>query len=236
MDNGYQLNYGWTTYFPDLKTENDDVRQRIADYLTEWLSLSFSGFCINTGKHIASYDYAHIFKNLKNNLGVDKFPADFIVYVEFNFSFNERDVVLCEDGEYSVGTKYYEKLQNERGIHSDDINKFKVLAQHYPSNYKICGLDVGRYEPLGEERFVYSIDSHIEQTRNTPVRCINPDEISIYIRDKNKNLHKTIIQKMLSGTLCEINNSKIKLIFSSYSLMSSNWFSWYETYLHKLLW
>ena len=132
--------------------------------MTELLSIGFSGFCINTGKHILPLDYANIFKKLKENLGDGDFPDDFIAYLEFTFSFGERDVLLCGTEDYSFGTAYYEKLKNNGGISDGDLDKFKIWAIHYPSNFQICGPDDGRYEPLNKKRYIFSVDSHIEQT------------------------------------------------------------------------
>ena len=66
-------------------------------------------------------DYAFIFKNLKDNLGENRLPDDFIAYFEFTFSWNEKDVVLCGEGDYSFGPKFYDKLQNSGGIDSSDM-------------------------------------------------------------------------------------------------------------------
>ena len=58
----------------DVNTHDDYVRQRIADFLTELMSLGITGFSIHNGKYIPTVDYVEIFSRLKNNLGGGKFP------------------------------------------------------------------------------------------------------------------------------------------------------------------
>ena len=48
----FQLNYGWLVGLSDLDTEADYVRERIAAYLTDIISIGFSGFRIDAAKHI----------------------------------------------------------------------------------------------------------------------------------------------------------------------------------------
>ena len=47
---GFSLNYGWLVGLSDLNTEKENVQQRIADYLTDLLSIGFSGFRIDAAK------------------------------------------------------------------------------------------------------------------------------------------------------------------------------------------
>lgn len=66
---GFVLNYGWLVNLADLNTEKDYVRQRIADYFTELLSIGFSGFRIDAAKHISPPNLAAIFAKFKANIG-----------------------------------------------------------------------------------------------------------------------------------------------------------------------
>jgi alpha-amylase len=66
----------------DLNTEHPYVQQRIADYLTDLLSIGFSGFRIDAAKHISPDDIAAILGNFKANLGNGDLPADFTTYLE----------------------------------------------------------------------------------------------------------------------------------------------------------
>lgn len=48
----FALNYGWLSGLADLDTESDYVRERIAAYMTDLISIGFSGFRMDAAKHI----------------------------------------------------------------------------------------------------------------------------------------------------------------------------------------
>jgi len=48
----FQLNNGWLSGLSDLDTESDYVRDRIAAYFTDLLSIGFAGFRMDAAKHI----------------------------------------------------------------------------------------------------------------------------------------------------------------------------------------
>jgi len=50
------LNAGWLTGLTDLNTERDNVRERIAAYLTDLIGIGISGFRIDAAKHIQPDD------------------------------------------------------------------------------------------------------------------------------------------------------------------------------------
>jgi alpha-amylase len=58
---------------PDLKTESDYVRGKIADYLKDLLSLGVAGFRVDAAKHMHEDDVAAIFA---------KVPGDYFVTLE----------------------------------------------------------------------------------------------------------------------------------------------------------
>ena len=78
---GFIMNYGWLVNLSDLNTETDYVRQRIADYITELISMGISGIRIDAAKHISPKNLAAIFAKLKVNLGGALTP-DFTTYLE----------------------------------------------------------------------------------------------------------------------------------------------------------
>ena len=43
---------GWLVGLVDINTEKENVQERIADYLTDLLSIGFSGFRIDAAKHV----------------------------------------------------------------------------------------------------------------------------------------------------------------------------------------
>ncbi|WP_051680211.1 starch-binding protein [Vibrio rhizosphaerae] len=51
----------------DLKTESDDVRQKIADYMNDAISMGVAGFRIDAAKHIPAGDIAAIKSKLNGN-------------------------------------------------------------------------------------------------------------------------------------------------------------------------
>lgn len=75
------MNYGWLVNLSDLNTEKEYVRQRIADYITDLLSIGISGIRIDAAKHISPENLANIFKMLSNNTG-GSLPEDFTAYLE----------------------------------------------------------------------------------------------------------------------------------------------------------
>jgi len=78
----FQLNYGWLVGLSDLDTESDYVRERIAAYLTDLISIGFSGFRIDAAKHIMPESLSQILAKVKKNLGGGDLPADFMTYLE----------------------------------------------------------------------------------------------------------------------------------------------------------
>lgn len=75
------LNNGWLVGLSDLDTESEYVRERIAAYMTDLLSIGFSGFRVDAAKHIQPASLSAIFKKLADNMG-GKLPGDFITYLE----------------------------------------------------------------------------------------------------------------------------------------------------------
>ena len=63
------LNFGWLVNLCDLNSESGYVRQRVADYFTELISLGISGLRLDAAKHIAPDNLAAIFARLKANMG-----------------------------------------------------------------------------------------------------------------------------------------------------------------------
>ncbi len=63
------LNYGWLVNMADLNTEKEYVRQRIADYITELISVGISGIRIDAAKHISPDNLAVIIKKIADNTG-----------------------------------------------------------------------------------------------------------------------------------------------------------------------
>ncbi len=88
-----QLNAGWLSGLVDINTERENVQERIADYLTDLLSIGFSGFRIDAAKHIKPDDLVAILSKLKRNMG-GVMPADWVTWLEVLLG-GEGDMLMC---------------------------------------------------------------------------------------------------------------------------------------------
>lgn len=207
---GKILNFGWLTGLTDLNSEKNYVRQRIADYLTELLSIGISGLRIDAAKHISPTNLASIFKILKENLGGGELPDDFTAYLEVLFG-GEKDLLMCGGGDYSYGEPFVNKLRAV-GLSEDDIVKIKIWGSDYPKEFPICG-----YWEISPERHAIGLDCHDDQNQGSSSRDMG-DKGSVYIKEKDINKHRNFNIEMFTRTEA---NWKIKLLLSSYSFMNN---------------
>ena len=198
----YQLNYHWIEELIDLNTGKDYVQQRIADYLTELISIGISGISIINARHISPNDYAFIFEKLKYNLGKEEFPQDFIIILELSYEGNED--IIFGDGDYSFGDSFIDKLK-EKGFTDNDIDKIKIESEK-PGVYPIYN---GKWT-INEKRYIMSLENYNYQ---------KIDSISdfSYILNRNIDSHRNKLIEMIQKDDIQ---SKIKIIFSSYSLIN----------------
>ena len=186
----------------DLNTSKPYVQQRIADFLTECLSIGISGFNIFKGKYISVDDYIEIFKKLKSNLGDGNFPDDFMTIFEIEFdNESDKDKYICTDESNEFGSKFTSKIN---AIFPNDINKFKIQIQINvePKFYnKVCNSNMNWISP---ERYVLFLENQYNQVYN-----------NINNNLTNMNNHKTSYEEMLANNDYNIKN---KIIFSSYTL------------------
>lgn len=70
------------------------MRERLAAYLTDLLSIGFSGIRVDAAKHIQPESLAAIFAKFKSNLGGGDLPDDFIAYLEVLIG-GEKDLLFC---------------------------------------------------------------------------------------------------------------------------------------------
>jgi alpha-amylase len=178
----FYLNYGWLVGLADLKTESDYVRQRIADYLTDLLSIGFSGFRIDAAKHISPDNLSAIFKKLKDNLGGGDLPEDFISYLEVIIG-GEKDLLMCNENSYNFGT-YFEKAMTKSGMSESDISKIKIWESDYPKEFPICG-----YWSISSERYAIGLDCHDDQFPGSSSRDMG-DKGSVLVKEKNVDKHR----------------------------------------------
>ena len=208
--NPFILNYGWLSGLTDLNTEKEYVQQRIADYLTELLSIGVSGVRIDAAKHIYPLSLAKIFKKLKDNLGGGEYPEDFSAYLEVLFG-NEKELLLCGGGDYSYGQPFVDKMKSE-GLSDDDIDKIKICGSDYPKEFPICG-----YWEITPKRHVIGLDCHDDQNPGSSSRDMQ-DKGSVYIRERNSEKHRNFNIQMFTRTEADW---KMKLLLSSYSFMEN---------------
>ena len=207
---GNILNYGWLTGLTDLNTEKEYVQQRIADYITDMLSMGVSGIRVDAAKHISPADLAQIFKKLKDNLGGGELPDDFTAYLEVLFG-GEKDLLMCGGGDYSYGTPFVNKLK-AAGLSDGDVDKIKIWGSDYPKEFPICG-----YWEITPKRHAIGLDCHDDQNPGSSSRDMG-DKGSVYIKERNIEKHRNFNIEMFTRTDADW---KIKLLLSSYSFMNN---------------
>ncbi|GMH78693.1 hypothetical protein TL16_g07904 [Triparma laevis f. inornata] len=124
------LNAGWLTGLTDLNTERENVQERIAAYMTDLISIGFSGFRMDAAKHIQPDDLIAIFSKLKANLG-GEMPDDWITWLEILLG-GEKDLLMCDpDSGYNYGS-YLEDGLIAAGFSAADVEKVKIWNSGYP--------------------------------------------------------------------------------------------------------
>ena len=204
------LNTGWLSGLTDLNTEKEYVQQRIADYITDMLSMGVSGIRVDAAKHISPFDLAQIFKKLKDNLGGGELPDDFTAYLEVLFG-GEKDLLMCGGGDYSFGTPFVNKLK-AAGLSDGDVDKIKIWGSDYPKEFPICG-----YWEITPKRHAIGLDCHDDQNPGSSSRDMG-DKGSVYIKERNIEKHRNFNIEMFTRTDADW---KIKLLLSSYSFMNN---------------
>lgn len=94
-----QVTKGYLVGLTDLNTEREYVRDRIASYLVDLLSLGISGFRIDAAKHIGPQSMAEILRRVKVKMG-GSIPPDFLVWLEILMG-GEAGWLACDGGRES---------------------------------------------------------------------------------------------------------------------------------------
>ncbi len=206
----FALNYGWLVGLTDLNSESEYVRQRIADYFSDLLSIGFSGFRIDAAKHISPKNLSAIFKRLKDNLGGGELPDDFITYLEVIIG-GEKDLLMCQEGDYNYGKSFEENMM-AAGLSEGDVSKVKIWESDYPKEFPICG-----YWQIRAERYAAGLDCHDDQFPGSSSRDMG-DTGSVLVKEKNVDKHRNFSVQLFNRT---DGNWKIKLVLSSYTFVES---------------
>lgn len=211
-DSPLDLNAGWLTGLVDLNTEKDEVRQRIADYMTDLLGAGFSGFRLDAAKHIRPPDWGVIFSKLKANLG-GRFPDDFIVWMEV-LTGGEGNMLLCDP---DSGYSYSKGLENDlltNGLTMDEVTKIKIWFDAYP---KQPDIDCGQLEM---NRKAIQNDDADQQNPGSTSRDM-ASEGSVLVIAKDIPVHRFFEEKLFTspnGASDNNNDYPIRMVLSSFWL------------------
>ena len=194
----------WNKRRVDLNTEREYVQQRIADHLTELISIGISGFSFDEVNLIPKNDVVNILNKLKVNLG-NTLPDDFLVHLNVLLG-GDANIFLCGNEKTSYGYPFYNSLS---GWSDQEKQSIKIWRSDYPKEYPKCNIKIGdKYQSL------LSIDVHLEQFENTN-RGI--EEKLVYVLNKNKEAHQSAIKTMFSQSQKEeVRKNDFVLILSSY--------------------
>ena len=208
------LNTGWLTGLADLDTSRDYVRQRIADYFVDLLSIGFSGFRVDAAKHIHPEDLAVIFSKLKESMG-GQLPYDFMTYLEV-LSGGES-WLLVRNEEYSYTAPFTARLQ-KHGLTDDEIECIKIFWSGYPT------------EPNNDEgtisitRKTIQNDDHDQQNDGSSSRDLH-DEGCVLVKGCAPEKHRGFEVKLFTnpnGATDNDNDYPIRFVLSSYYFTEVN--------------
>jgi len=202
------LNAGWLVGLCDLNSEDEYVRQRIADYFTDILGMGFSGFRIDAAKHISPENLAQIFSKFKKNLGGGELPDDFFTYLEVILG-GEKDLLMCNDGVYNFG-KSFENAMRAAGLSDGDVSKVKIWSSDYPKEFPICGSWL-----IPSEREVAQLECHDDQFPGSSSREMQ-DSGSVFVKDRDVAKHRKFEMQLFSRT---DGNRQIKAVLSGYTFI-----------------
>lgn len=211
-----QLNAGWLSGLVDINTEKDTVRDRIADYLTDLLSIGFSGFRIDAAKHISPDNLVAILTKFRNNLG-GSLPDDFITWLEILLG-GESDLLMCNGNSgYNYGI-YFENALKAAGWSNADVEKVKIWNSGYPKEPE------KGYCTISPSRNAVQNDDHDQQTSGSTSRdmgsegCVLVEGCSV---DNHRNFEVKLFQNP-NGVQDNNNNFPIRLVLSSYYFQNNS--------------
>jgi len=213
---GNNLNSGWLSGLVDLNTERDFVQERLADYLTDLISIGFSGFRIDAAKHISPDDLVAILSKLRRNLG-GSMPADWITWLEILLG-GESDMLMCNvNSGYNYGG-YLESALYKAGWTKEDVDKVKIWNSGYPKEPQ------NGYCTISRQRNAIQNDDHDQQNPGSSSRDMG-SQGCVLIKGCPVNDHRNFEIKLFSspnGATDNNNDYPIRLVLSSYYWQGSS--------------
>jgi len=186
------------------------VRERIAAYWTDLLSIGFSGFRVDAAKHIQPSSLAPILAKFKAYLGGGEYPNDFISYLEVIIG-GEKDLLMCSDNDYNYGVNFA-NFMKAAGLSDNDIAKVKIWSSDYPKEFPICGSWV-----IPSEREAIENDCADDQNPGSSSRDMG-DKGSVLVIQKDVPKHRGFEVQLFTRT---DGDWQIRLVLSSYTFMNN---------------
>jgi len=212
-----QLNAGWLSGLVDINTEVPSVQERIADYLTDILSIGFSGFRMDAAKHVKPDDLVAILSMVRRNMG-GSLPTDFMTYLEVIFG-GEGDMLMCNvNSGYNYGG-YFENALKVAGWPQSEVDKVKIWNSGYP---KEPGIGYCTISPV---RNAVQNDDHDQQNPGSSSRDMG-NAGCVLIKGCGSVLeHRNYEMKLFLdpyGASSNSNDYPIRLVLSSYYFTGSS--------------
>jgi alpha-amylase len=209
------LNAGWLTGLTDLNTEKENVQERIAAYLTDLISIGFSGFRIDAAKHVKPDDLVAIFAKFKRNVG-GELPSDFFTWLEILLG-GEADLLMCNSGSgYNYGS-YFTGQLSKAGFTAAEINQIKTWNSGYPKETE-KGVDDCDIQKSGLQRQVIQNDDHDQQNPGSSSRDMG-DAGCVLIKGCPEDKHRGFEVELFTnppGATNNANDFPIRSLLSSF--------------------
>lgn len=211
------LNAGWLSGLVDINTEKPSVQDRIADYLTDLLSIGFSGFRVDAAKHINPDDLVAILTRVRANMG-GSLPPDFITWLEILLG-GEGDMLMCNpDSGYNYGI-YLENALFAAGWSKEDVYKVKIWNSGYPKEPQ------KGYCTISPQRNAVQNDDADQQTSGSTSRDMGSEGCVLIENCQSIDQHRNFETKLFlnpNGASDNDNDYPVRLVLSSYYWQGSS--------------
>ncbi|CAE7281098.1 Amy2 [Symbiodinium pilosum] len=209
------LNAGWLTGLTDLNTERENVQERIADYMTDLISIGISGFRIDAAKHIKPDDLVQIILKFRENVG-GKMPEDWFSWLEILLG-GEADLLMCNTASgYNYG-EYLSSALLKAGLSQPEVDAVKTWNSGFPKEPEkgVDNCDIGK---TGLQRQVIQNDDADQQNPGSSSRDMG-DAGCVLIKGCDESTHRGHEVSLFTSPPGAQDNAKdypIRVILSSY--------------------